>query len=363
LEGLVVVVVLLLLVSELLLEVLLPLELPDVVDEGLVLSPPLLLLLPLPVFVLLPSPVTTVFVPPAPWLDGIIDGSGVLPLLSVLLSLLPLLLLSELLLSELLLSELLLSELLLSGVVGGPTGRRVVLLSLLSLSLLLPLPSRPVDAEELVVLPSLLPVVSSLDFKLVVLPPLLLLSPTATVGVVASEVDICSDLCLFLVLLVSCEAAVGGGGGHLPFTDKEPSGHGTDNGVTVLLPLVLPLSVLLSLCLLLSLLSVLVSSVVGGKAVRVLLLALSVLLTPLLDGIVSLLFVASSGGGIVGTGKRHFPFIDKEPSGHRTYRGLRISLLPPSALLLPAWLLEGVDVVASEVDLSSDLFFFAAKAL
>jgi hypothetical protein len=127
---------------------------------------------------------------------------------------------------------------------------------------------------------------------------------------------------------------------------------------------VLPVSVLLSLCLLLSLLlPVLVSSVVGAKGVRVLLLPLSVLLTPLLEGMVSLLFVASSGGGIEGRGKRHFPFTDKEPSGHGTERGLRISLLPPSPLLLPAWLLEGVDVIASGVDLSSDLFFFAAKTL
>jgi len=112
---------------------------------------------------------------------------------------------------------------------------------------------------------------SSLDFELVVLPALLLLSPTATVGVDVSGVDLPSDLCLFFVLLVSSEGAAGGGG-HFPFTGIEPSGHGRD--------------------------------------------------------------------------------IE-----------LRISLLPPSPLLLPAWLLEGVDIAASGVDLSSDLFFFAAKTL
>jgi hypothetical protein len=310
------------------------------VDEGLVLSPLLLLLLPLPVSVLLP-PVPSVSVPPAPWLDGIIDGRGVLPLLSVPLSLLPLLLLSD--------------------VVGGEAGG--VLLSLLSLSLLpLLLPSGTIDSGGTVVLPSLLSVVSSLDFEPVVLPALLLLSRTAIVGVDASGVDLSSDLCLFLVLLVSSEGAAGGGG-HFPFTDKEPSGHGRDRGVAVLLSLLLALSVLLSLCLLLSLLlSVLVSSVAGGKGVRALLLALSVLLLSLMDGMVSLLFVASSGG-IVAAGKGHFPFTDKEPSGHGRDRELKISLLPPSPLLLPSWLLEGVDVAVSGVDLSSDLFFFAAKTL
>ncbi len=178
--------VVLLLVPELLLEVLL-LPPPDVVDEGLVLSP-LLLLLPLPVSVLLP-PVPSVSVPPAPWLDGIIDGRGVLPLLSVPLSLLPLLLLSD--------------------VVGGEAGG--VLLSLLSLSLLpLLLPSGTIDSGGTVVLPSLLlSVVSSLDFEPVVLPALLLLSRTAIVGVDASGVDLSSDLCLFLVLLVSSEGAAG----------------------------------------------------------------------------------------------------------------------------------------------------------
>jgi hypothetical protein len=351
------VLVVLLLVPEPLLEVLLLplLALPDVVDEGLVLPPLLLLLLPLPVSVLLPPlsvllppPVLPVSVPPAPWLDGIIDGRGVLPLLSVPLSLLPLLLLSVLLL--------------LSDVVGGETGG-VVLLSLLSLSLLLLLPSGTIDGGGVVVLPSLLlSVVSSLDCELVMLPALLLLSRTAIVGVDASGVDLSSDLCLFLVLLVSSEGAAGGGG-HFPFTGIEPSGHGRDRGVAVLLSLLLALSVLLSLCLLLSLLlPVLVSSVAGGKGVRALLLALSVLLLSLVDGMVSLLFVASSGG-IVDGSKGHFPFTGIEPSGHGRDGELRISLLPPSPLLLPAWLLEGVDVAASGVDLSSDLFFFAAKTL
>jgi hypothetical protein len=165
---------------------------------------------------------------------------------------------------------------------------------------------------------------------------------------------------------VSSEAAASGGG-HFPFTGIEPSGHGRDRGVAVLLSLLLPLSVLLSLCLLLSLLlslllPVLVSSVAGGKGVRVLLLPLSVLLLSLVDGLVSLLFVESSGG-IVDGGKGHFPFTGIEPSGHGRDRELRISLLPPSPLLLPTWLLEGVDVAASGVDLSSDLFFFAAKTL
>ena len=329
-----------LLVPEPLLEVLLPP--PDVVDEGLVLSPLLLLLLPLPVSVLLPPPVPSVSVPPAPWLDGIIDGRGVLPpLLSVPLSLLPLLLLPD--------------------VVGDEAGE-VVLLSLLSLSLPLLLPSGTIDGGGTVVLPSLLlSVVSSLDFEPVVLPALLLLSRTAIVGVDASGVDLSSDLCLFLVLLVSSEGAAGGG--HFPFTDKEPSGHGRDRGVAVLLSLLLALSLLLSLCLLLSLLlPVLVSSVAGGKGVRALLLALSVLLLSLMDGMVSLLFVGSSGG-IVDVGKGHFPFTDKEPSGHGRDGELKISLLPPSPLLLPSWLLEGVDVAVSGVDLSSDLFFFAAKTL
>lgn len=259
-------VVLLLLVPELPLEVLLLplLPLPDVVDEGLVLPPLLLLLLPLPVSVLLPPlsvllpppPVLPVSVASAPWSDdGIMDGSGVLLLLlSLPLSLLP-------------------SILLLSDVVGGGGGGGAMLL--LSWLLL----SDAVGRVGVVVLPSLLLstllalplVMSSLDFELVVLPALLLLSPTAIVGVDVSGVDLSSDLCLFFVLLVSSEGAAGGGG-HFPFTGIEPSGHGRD--------------------------------------------------------------------------------IE-----------LRISLLPPSPLLLPAWLLEGVDVAASGVDLSSDLFFFAAKTL
>ena len=259
-------VVLLLLVPELPLEVLLLplLPLPDVVDEGLVLPPLLLLLLPLPVSVLLP-PLSVLLPPPpvlpvsaasAPWSDdGIMDGSGVLLLLlSLPLSLLP-------------------SILLLSDVVGGGGGGGAMLL--LSWLLL----SDAVGRVGVVVLPSLLLstllalplVMSSLDFELVVLPALLLLSPTAIVGVDVSGVDLSSDLCLFFVLLVSSEGAAGGGG-HFPFTGIEPSGHGRD--------------------------------------------------------------------------------IE-----------LRISLLPPSPLLLPAWLLEGVDVAASGVDLSSDLFFFAAKTL
>jgi hypothetical protein len=260
-----VLVVLLLLVPELPLEVLLLplLPLPDVVDEGLVLPPLLLLLLPLPVSVLLP-PLSVLLPPPpvlpvsaasAPWSDGIMDGSGVLLLLlSLPLSLLP-------------------SILLLSDVVGGGGGGGAMLL--LSWLLL----SDAVGRVGVVVLPSLLLstllalplVMSSLDFELVVLPALLLLSPTAMVGVDVSGVDLSSDLCLFFVLLVSSEGAAGGGG-HFPFTGIEPSGHGRD--------------------------------------------------------------------------------IE-----------LRISLLPPSPLLLPAWLLEGVDIAASGVDLSSDLFFFAAKTL
>lgn len=259
-------VVLLLLVPELPLEVLLLplLPLPDVVDEGLVLPPLLLLLLPLPVSVLLPPlsvllpppPVLPVSVASAPWSDGIMDGSGVLLLLlSLPLSLLP-------------------SILLLSDVVGGGGGGGGAML-LLSWLLL----SDAVGRAGVVVLPSLLlstlltlPIVMcSLDFEFVVLPALLLLSPTAIVGVDASGVDMSSDLCLFFVLLVSSEGAAGGGG-HFPFTGIEPSVHGRD-------------------------------------------------------------------------------------------RELRISLLPPSPLLLPAWLLEGVDVAASGVDMSSDLFFFAAKTL
>ena len=145
---------------------------------------------------------------------------------------------------------MLLSWLLLPGAVGRVG---VVVLPSVLLSTLLALPL----------------VMSSLDFELVVLPALLLLSPTATVGVDASGVDLSSDLCLFFVMLVSSEAAASGGG-HFPFTGIEPSGHG---------------------------------------------------------------------------------------------RGRESRLLPTLPLLLPARLLEGIDVDASGADLSSDLLFFAAKTL
>jgi hypothetical protein len=271
---------------------------------------------------------------PASWLDGIMDSSGVLLLLLPLpLSLLP-------------------SILLLSDVVDGGGGG-VMLLSWLLLS-------DAVDRVGVVVLPSLLLstllalplVMSTLDFELIVLPALLLLSPTAIVGVDASGVDLSSDLCLFFVLLVSSEAAAAGGG-HFPFTGIEPSGHVTvSGGVTVLL-----LSVLPPLCLL----PELVSDVAGGNGGRAL-LPPSVLRLSLVEGVVGLFFSWSSWGIVEGKG--HFPFTGIEASGHGRDRESRISLLPPSSpLLLPAWPLEGLDVAASGVDLSSDLFFFAAKTL
>jgi hypothetical protein len=336
-----VLVVLLLLVPELLLEVLL-LPPPDVVDGCVALPPLLLLLLPSPVsvllpplFALLPAPVLPVSVSPAPWLDGIMDGSGVLLLL---------------LLSSPL--SLLRSILPLSDVVGGGGGGGGVML----LSWLL-LPGA-VGRVGVVVLPSVLLstllalplVMSSLDFELVVLPALLLLSPTATVGVDASGVDLSSDLCLFFVMLVSSEAAASGGG-HFPFTGIEPSGHGRESGgVTVLL-----LSELLPLCLLPP---ALVSDVAGGNGRRVS-LASSVLRLSLVEGVVGLLFSGSSWGIVEGKG--HFPFTGIEPSGHG--RGRESRLLPTLPLLLTAWLLEGIDVDASGADLSSDLLFFAAKTL
>jgi hypothetical protein len=239
----------------------------------------------------------------------------------------------------------------LSDVVGGGGGGGVMLLSWL----LLP---GAVGRVGVVVLPSVLLstllalplVMSSLDFELVVLPALLLLSPTATVGVDASGVDLSSDLCLFFVMLVSSEAAASGGG-HFPFTGIEPSGHGRESGgVTVLL-----LSELLPLCLLPP---ALVSDVAGGNGGRVS-LAPSVLRLSLVEGVVGLLFSGSSWGIVEGKG--HFPFTGIEPSGHG--RGRESRLLPTLPLLLTAWLLEGIDVDASGADLSSDLFFFAAKTL
>jgi hypothetical protein len=197
--GLVVVLLLL----ELLLDALPLLPLPDVVGGGGVL--PLLLLLPLsPVSVLPPlllsllpdvvvddlvlPPLLPPSVLPASWLDGIIDGSDVL--------------------------------LLLSDVVGGEGGG-VLLLSLLPLSLLLLLSSGVVDGGGVVVLPASL-----------------LLSPTALEGVDASVV-VSSDLCLFFVPLASSEMIAGG---HFPFTGIEPSGHSRAKGLMVpLLTSLLPL--------------------------------------------------------------------------------------------------------------------------
>lgn len=209
----------------LLLDALPLLPLPDVVGGGGVL--PLLLLLPLsPVSVLPPlllsllpdvvvddlvlPPLLPPSVLPAPWLDGIIDGSDVL--------------------------------LLLSDVVGGEGGG-VLLLSLLPLSLLLLLSSGVVDGGGVVVLPASL-----------------LLSPTALEGVDASVV-VSSDLCLFFVPLVSSEMIAGG---HFPFTGIEPSGHSRDKGLMVpLLTSLLPLpSVVSSL------------DAVGGRGEGVLLLSL-----------------------------------------------------------------------------------------
>jgi hypothetical protein len=143
-------------------------------------------------------------VPLAPWLDGIIDGSGVLLLLlSVPLPLLP-------------------SVLLLSDVVTG--GGEVLLLLLPSL--LVP---------SLLALPS---VVSCLELDELVV---LLLSSTTVGGGVGVVSGFLSDACLFSTEL--CEDIMDGGE-HSPFIGIEPSGHGRDREDLTAKSL-LPLSVLL----------------------------------------------------------------------------------------------------------------------
>ena len=323
---------------ELLLEPLpLLLPLPGVVDEGLVLLPALLSVLPL----LLPPSVL-----PAFWSDGIIDGMGVL--LLPLPSVLSLLLLPPDVVSVLLLLSLLLlppSLLLLSGVVVGGGGVLLLLLLLLLLPpslLLLSLVSFSdiVDSDGgmlpmLSPLSTLASLVSFLDFE-PVRSPSLLLSSAAVDGVGAP-----SDLSLFFVLLVPSESVVGG-------TGREAN--------------VLLLPVLLSLCLPLSLsLFVLVSDVVVVDGDGILLLPPSVLgvggtasVSVVLSSDFCLFFIESSedGGG-------HFPFTGIESSGQGTDR--EASVLPP--LLLSSALLDVVPPPSVSVVLSSDLLFFAPKTV
>lgn len=249
--------VLLLLLAELLLEALPPLlPLPGVVDEGLVLPPTLLSVLLLPPSVL-----------PAFWFDGITEGTGVLLppsllLLSgvvvggagVLLLLLP--------------SSPLLSVVSLSDVVGGG-GILPILSTLLALApvisslgfeLLLPpsmlLSPAAIDGVDVpsdlclffVLLLLSESVVGGIDKEanvlLLLLPCVLLLSLVEGLGGTASVVVfLSSDLCLFFI--ESSEGIIVGGGRHFPFTGIEPSGHGTDKEANVLLLLPLRPSPLL----------------------------------------------------------------------------------------------------------------------
>jgi hypothetical protein len=112
---------------------------------------------------------------------------------------------------------LLVVPLLLSDVVGG--------------GVLLPSP--------LLAMLSVVPSLDVVDGRGVLLPPLLL-SLALLEGVDAAAVV---SSCLFFVLLESSEGIVGG---HFPFTGVEPSGHGVDRGLMLLLlsPLSLSLALL-----------------------------------------------------------------------------------------------------------------------